>query len=288
MNGQIVSLDHRLQNRDVVEIFAFHQVPKPSRDWLSFVVTGKARSRLKAWFRDQSLTSEEQVGRSMLEDAMRAQHAKPWHQLTSQRRNGVLKKLGCESESELFLALSDGRIQVQDVLREMLYRRSTRISGSNLLTGLLKARRQARPVALIPGIDREQVTRAGCCSPHYPDQIIGYIPRQGGCRVHRADCRQIEDQPDRHVPAYWYFESSDRLKMRGDITQTATILKALSHHLHVFDARAQQISESTLEDNQVQFDIQLSVVRMDRLPSLLRALERIPGVTNVEHILRTG
>ncbi len=285
VNGRMVPLDYRLSNRDVVEVFAFRDTPRPSRDWLSFVVTAKARSRLRVWFKAQNQSSEEQEGRVILEEALRQAQRRPWHQLSSQGRQAVIKKLAVADETELFIALSHGRLQPKDVMRELLYGRSASRRGS-ILGNLLRQRSQARPVALIPGIDREHVSRAGCCSPVYPEKVVGYIPRQGGCRIHREECHQIETQPERRVPAYWYFDSSDRIRLLGSTAQTATILKGVSHHLHGFDARAQQILESNPDETTVQFDILLSLVRMDRLQSLLRALARVPGVTKVDHSLR--
>lgn len=284
VNGRMVPLDYRLSNRDVVEVFAFRDTPRPSRDWLSFVVTAKARSRLRVWFKAQNQSSEEQEGRVMLEEALRQAKRRPWHQLSAEGRRIVLKKLSMTDEAELFIALSHGRLQPKDVMRELLYGRAR--TRSTLLGNLLRKQTKARPVALIPGIDREHVSRAGCCSPIYPEKIVGYIPRQGGCRIHRETCRQIETQPERRVPAYWYFDSSDRIRLQGSAQQTAVILRGVSHHLHGFDARAGQILESNPEPGTVQFDILLSLVRMDRLQSLLRALGRVPGVTKVEHSLR--
>jgi (p)ppGpp synthase/HD superfamily hydrolase len=87
------------------------------------------------------------------------------------------------------------------------------------------------------------------------------------------------------VPAYWYYDSSDKLKIQGDVEQTAAILKAISQHLHAFDARARSFKES-VHAQIVQFDIELALVRMDKLASLIRALRRLPGVTNVEHSIK--
>ena len=247
------------------------------------MVTAKARSRIKAWFKQQDQSSEEQTGRRMLDEAFQKQSGQPWHQIAQRTRQTTLSKLKIGTENELFNEISQGRIRPSDVVREILYDKPRPIRHK--LTRILKTRGLARPVALIPGIDRDQVTRAGCCTPRYPDQIVGYIPRNGGCRVHKFGCRQIDSQIDRQVPAYWYFESSDRIKVFGQVEQAATILKAITHHLHGFDARANRIVETEI-DAMIQFDIWLSLVRMDRLNSLIRALHRIPGVERVEHIVQ--
>ncbi len=282
VNGRIVSLDQPLENRDIVEIFAFSKESKPSRDWLSFVVTAKARSQIKNWFLLADRTAEEQQGRDILDEQLQRQNRDPWNHYKPGLRKEVVKRLRYEDEISLFVAIGEGVLQPSEVLRELLYKPALIRQQPEIVESLMRRARTARPVPLIPGIERQQVTRAGCCAPRYPERIVGFVSRLGVFRIHLENCSEIALQRDRCVPAYWYYDSSDRIRVQGDTAMTASILRAISQHLHAFDARASSIKESTVQSG-VQFDVLLALVRMDKLPTLVRALRRVPGVTSVEH-----
>ncbi len=286
VNGQIVPLDHPLENRDVVEIFAFHKEPKPSRDWLSFVVTAKARTNIKNWFMLADQTAEVQEGRRILDEYLTTHRHTGWRQLKVGQRSEVLARLGEEDESALFVAICEGRLEPSEVVRELMYRHALVVPHRPLVNSLMRRRRTARPVALIPGIEREHVSRAGCCSPQYPERIVGFVSRLGAIRIHSENCDQIDDQKERCVPAYWYYDSSDKVKLTAEASALAQTLRTLSHHLHSFDAKARSISQ-TVHGEQVVLEADLALVRMDKLPALLAALRRIPGVLGVEHIVKS-
>jgi GTP pyrophosphokinase len=287
VNDQIVPLDYRLENRDIVEIFAFSKEPRPNRDWLGFVVSTKARSRIKAWFRVQDQSSEERKGRQQLDEYLVSVKRPGWGQLKPMQRAQILQRIGVENEQALFVSLSDGSLRPQDVARELMFDKVVKRPSSLMLPEFMKRRRRARPVALIPGIEREHISRAGCCSPQYPEEIVGFVSRLGVFRIHTKACSQLDDQRERCVPAYWYFDSSDKLRIYGQAAQTAAILKGISHHLHGFDGRARSVKE-TVKGDEVQFDIDLSLVRMDRLPALVAALRRLPGINQVEHMVQAA
>ncbi len=285
VNGVMVPLDYRLQNRDVVEIFAAaHREPKPSRDWLGFVVSTKARAKIKAWFKAQDQTAEERTGRQLLDEYLHRQSHASWGSVKPILRREVLTRLAIDDERTLMIAISEGALKPSDVARELIFERNL-ARPAVPLPNFMKRRRGARPVALIPGIDREHISRAGCCSPQYPQGIVGFVSRLGVFRIHRSDCSEIDSQRERCVPAYWYFDSSDKLRIHGDASRTSAILKGVSSHLHGFDARAQRIREQ-VKGNEVQLDIDLSLVRMDRLEALISALRRLPGISSVEHMVR--
>lgn len=282
VNGRIASLEQPLENRDIVEIFAFSKEPNPSRDWLSFVVTAKARTQIKSWFLLADRSAEEQQGRELLDEYLASQKDTTWGEYKLGLRKEVIKRMGYDDEAQLFTALGEGTLQPSKVLRELLFRPSVIHRRPKFMTTIIRRARSARPVPLIPGIERQHISRAGCCAPRYPEEVVGFVSRLGVFRIHLKTCSEISRQLDRCVPAYWYYESSDRMRIVGLPEMTAGILRAISQHLHAFDAHASSIKETT-QQQLVQFDVSLALVRMDKLSALLKALKRIPGVTAVEH-----
>ncbi|MDQ5944130.1 MAG: diphosphokinase / guanosine-3,5-bis(diphosphate) 3-diphosphatase [Patescibacteria group bacterium] len=286
VNDRIVPLDQPLENRDIVEIFAFSKDPKPSRDWLGFVVTAKARSQIKNWLLLADRSAEEQQGRDLVDEYLIQHGHGKWQSYKLGLRKDILKRLRLEDEPSLFVAIGEGTLQPSEVLRELMYRPALIRKQPTLVTNLMRRARTARPVPLIPGIERQHVSRAGCCAPRYPEHIVGFVSRMGVFRIHLENCPEIATQRERCVPAYWYYDSSDRIRVQGDMQMTAGILRAISQHLHAYDAHANSLKE-TLQDDTVQFDVLLSLVRMDKLTSLVRALRRVPGVTSVEHTVHS-
>lgn len=282
VNGKMVPLDTRLENRDVVEIYAFVKTPRPSRDWLSFVVTTKARSRIRAWLRNQERTTAEQEGVKLLDEHTRAITDRAWEQQPPRVRQAVLAGFELNDTKDLAEAVYEGRIKLTDVSRIILMHKKQQVRS--LLPVKFLRKRGPRPVSLVPGIEREHISRAGCCSPTYPQAIVGYVSRSGAIRVHRKNCERISGEPQRCLPAYWYYDSTDRIRLKGDQTMATSILKAVSSCLAAFDARAARISQQ-LEAEEVEIEIVLSLVRMDRWADLLRALHRVPGVTEVDHLV---
>lgn len=286
VNGRIVSLDQPLENRDIVEIFAFSKKSTPSRDWLSFVVTAKARTQIKNWFLLADRSAEEQQGRDLLDEYLSGQKHQAWRNYKPGIRQEVVRRMRYDDEAQLFIAISEAVVQPSAVLRELLYKPSLTRRQPALVANLMRRNRRARPVPLIPGIDRQYISRAGCCTPRYPEDVIGFVSRLGVFRIHLKTCPEISTQQERCVAAYWYYDSSDRIRVRGRVDMAATILRAISQHLHAFDAHASTIKETTQKES-IQFDVLLALVRMDKLPSLLKALKRVPGVTNVEHSIHS-
>lgn len=282
VNGRIASLEQPLENRDIVEIFAFSKEPNPSRDWLSFVVTAKARTQIKNWFLLADRSAEEQQGRELLDEYLTSQKHATWGEYKLGLRKEVIRRMKYDDEAQLFTALGEGTFQPSEVLRELLFKSSVIHRRPKFMNTIIRRARTARPVPLIPGIERQHISRAGCCAPRYPEEVVGFVSRLGVFRIHLKTCSEISRQLDRCVPAYWYYESSDHIRIFGLPEMTAGILRAISQHLHAFDAHASSIKETT-QQQLVQFDVSLALVRMDKLPALLRALKRIPGVTAVEH-----
>lgn len=282
INGKMMPLDTRLENRDVVEIFAFVKAPRPSRDWLSFVVTAKARSRIKAWLRNQERTTAEQEGMRLLDEYIRTVADRSWEQLPPSTKRVVLESYELSDSSALAEAVYEGKVKLADISRLVLMQRQQQARAFLPVKFLRK--RGPRPVSLVPGIEREHISRAGCCSPTYPQEIVGYVSRAGLIRVHRKDCDRIAADFQRCLPAYWYYDSTDRIRLKGDSAMATSMLKAISSYLSAFDARAAKITQNSIGDT-VEIEVALSLVRMDRWADLLRALHRVPGVLDVEHIV---
>lgn len=286
VNGRMVPLRHVLSDGDTVEIVT-RKSQVPRKDWLDFVVTGKARSRVRHSIRAVDQARSRELGRELLERELR----KSGMSLARQIEEGAVQKIaerqGRGSVDALLAALGYGRLRAGEVARalrgdappaepprrrrRLLFGRSQR-SGSGIRVG-----GQSDVMARI----------ARCCAPLPGDEVAGFVTRGRGVTVHRADCRKIfEVDQERRVDVEWEPEADvpHKIRMRvrsrdapGLLAKVTRIISARG--INIGSARASTNAERLAEQT---FDVWVNDVAT--LNSVMREIRRIRGVTSVERL----
>jgi GTP pyrophosphokinase len=232
VNGRLVPLSTRLQSGDIIEVMTSKAMDAgPSRDWLGFVRTGRAKSKIRHWFtrerRDQALTEGKEALQTMLKREAADVPAGEREKLL----DSISAELGQKDVEALQVAVGEGSVSIDSV--------STRLS--RLLTPdtgdqIFQPRRR-RPLdgahVVVEGQDDMLVHLARCCSPVPGDPIVGYVTVGRGVSVHRADCTNVyslAQRRERTVDVSWPFEDSgafvvwiqvealDRTRLLRDVT----------------------------------------------------------------------
>jgi len=214
VNGRMVPLRGPLNNGDQVEIITS---PKqtPSPEWERFVVTGKARARIRRYVRFQQRGQNLELGRKILQQAFRAES----YDLTDKGLQGVLKRFKCDSVDDLYVMVGEGQHTGHEVVSavypglKMIPKMGNVVSLMKGLTGKRKdpnpALRNAMPIkGLIPGMAMHY---ARCCHPLPGDRIVGIVTTGKGVTIHTIDCDQLEqfsDQPERWLDLAWDSDSA--------------------------------------------------------------------------------
>ena len=290
VNGVIVPLRHKLRNGDVVEILTGKN-QQPSKDWLDFVVTGRARSRIRAHFRTKERARSLKLGRDLLERALHKKDLSFARWVKTGEISKTLQHFGLQNEEELFAQIGYGKIDVSKVL-EVAYpsepdTRKTLAPSFFEKTVRKVTRKDGDASIRIDGLDDVLVRFAKCCTPVPGDPVVGWITRGRGVTIHRKNCpRSMELDPQRRIDVSWSSDTKMELPVSLKVTTNNSpgILAKVSS---VFTENGLNISEAicrTQDDGRAVNLFQFTVDDLNRLRTVMRGIAKITGVQDVERV----
>jgi GTP pyrophosphokinase len=214
INGRIAPLSRELKNGDTVEIMTDAR-QKPSRDWLAFVKTARARQKIRQWIKNEESTAATALGKDLLERELRkARKAKP----TEEELQRAVEALDFPNFEQVYGALGRGELGPSAILRALFPDEEPRQAREpNALERLVDRMRGAGKGVRIQGLDNMMVRYSQCCQPVPGDPVIGYITRGRGISIHRTDCPNVlnlSEHPERRVEIDWEAERHDRFYVR--------------------------------------------------------------------------
>src|SRR5690554_4555085 len=208
VNGRIVPLNYRLRNGEFVEILNAKNA-MPSQDWLSFVKTSKARSKIRAFLKESRRAEMAHRGRELLEAEARRLGVEP-AELSVEHVEEAAKRAGLTGEDDFYAQVGFGTWTVNQALGRLLgeeqvkeLRHRWRLTHHR---GGRRARLHPYQMVRVPGLENVLVRFSKCCNPVPGDEIIGYITRGRGVSIHRRDCpntRSLADKDDREIAVEW-------------------------------------------------------------------------------------
>jgi len=289
VNGAIVPLRHKLQNGDVVEIITSKN-HHPSKDWLEFVITSRARSRIRLYLRAEERKHAVKLGKELLEKEMRKNKMSLSRFLKSKRAKEVLSRFHAGSEDDLYARIGIGKLALPSVMEEVMpsedgerdslrpgfiERAVQRVSGDVEGAGIR-----------IQGMDNMLVRFAQCCNPVPGDPVTGWITRGRGVSVHRRGCpRVLELDPERRVQVSWadHVDVDLPVSLRVMTDDRAGILASVSS---VFSTNGISIREASClsKDGRAENLFHFRVGDIDRLREIMRGVAKVKGVLDVERI----
>jgi len=284
IDGRITPLNTRLKSGQTVQIIT-NPNTKPSKDWIKFVRTAKARSKIRSWIREQEFADSVKLGREMLERELKRQR-KP--KVNDNRLKELLQRFNLNPPVEkLFEAIGQGNISLSQVFHQLFPEDQEREKAprDSRFDRLVDKIRKSSTGIKLQGIDNLMVNYAGCCQPVPGDKVIGYITRGRGITIHRADCinlLRMNTDPNRRVAIDWQAASdqdfivrllvtgSDRKGMLADlttaITETGTNIRSATTKTIEFEFTAVFVVE---------------VKNLKHLNRIISSLKRIRGVARV-------
>jgi GTP pyrophosphokinase len=289
VNGSIVPLRYKLHNGDTVEILTAtgHQ---PSKDWLNFVCTARARARIRGQVRGEERERSRQLGRDLLERQMRKHDLSLTRALKSGEIDKAAERLHVGTRDELLAQIGYGRIDPDQAL-EALAPKQDPITQKSLRPGLLEKTVQRvtgkSDGVVIGGLNDVLVRFAKCCSPLPGDPVTGWITRGRGVTVHVRGCkRALELEPERRIDVSWAKNTSLQLPVtiRVATADRPGILASLSRR---FNDSGVNIIEATCRasvDGRAVNTFQFQVPDVAKLRNLMRDLSKIDGVYEVERM----
>jgi len=289
VNGAIVPLRHKLQNGDVVEILTSKN-HHPSKDWLEFVVTSRARSRIRTYLRAEERKDAVKLGKDLLEKELRKAGLSLSRFLKSKRAKEVFSRFRVGNEDELFARIGIGKLALPTVMEVVTP--SDDGERESLRPGFLErtvqrvAKTSDKDGIRIQGMDNMLVRFAHCCNPVPGDSVTGWITRGRGVSVHRRGCpRVLALDPERRVQVSWADDVHVDLPVSLRVTtdDRAGILASVSS---VFSSNGVSISEASClsKDGRAENMFHFRVGDLHRLREIMRGVAKVKGVLDVERV----
>ncbi len=294
VNGRLVPLETVLNSGDSVEVFTSKNPDAaPSQDWLSFVTSTRARSKIRQWFTKERRDEAVEQGKDSIARAMRKQNLPLQRLMTQESVAQVAHQLRYETVESLYAAVGEGHISTQSVIEKILATLHVESeSDDEPFTVPSRARgplQSSDSGVLVRGAPDILVKLAKCCTPVPGDDIVGFVTRGQGVSVHRGDCTNVQSlltEPDRMIEVEWaptsksvflvqvQVEALDRGGLLSDVTRVLT-----EHHVNILSA--------SVNTNRDRLAISRFVFEMGdttHLDRVLNAVRRIDAVYDVYRV----
>ncbi|MDP3968366.1 MAG: bifunctional (p)ppGpp synthetase/guanosine-3',5'-bis(diphosphate) 3'-pyrophosphohydrolase [Nocardioides sp.] len=293
VNGRLVPLESRLDNGDVVEVFT-SKAPNagPSRDWLQFVASPRARTRIRHWFTKERREEAIEQGKEQIAKLMRKEGLPLKRVLTHDSLSTVAAELRLADVSALYAAVGEGNLGAQTVVRKVIDLYGGEDGAAEDLAEGVSITGRRGPVRQTSGTDAGVIVKgasdvwvklAKCCTPVPGDAILGFVTKGGGVSVHRADCTNatsLQAQPERLLDVEWaptgqsvflvniQVEALDRARLLSDITMVLS-----DAHVNILSA-----SLSTTRDRVAKSKFSFEMADPKHLGHVLKAVRTVDGV----------
>lgn len=280
VNGRIAQLDTKLVNGDIVEILT-SKTPAPRLDWLNFVVTKQASSKIKQWFKKNNRESHIETGKANLE-----------HELTKAvfdeyMKNGefdkLAKQMNYQNSEDLFAALGYGETTVNKIMNKL-----KKPQDSNPEASFHTSRRKKSEKDII-GLEGLLYSFAKCCSPIPGEPIVGVVTRSKGVSVHRFDCKTLENiPPERLLDIRWSGDNTTKTYTTSIRVETGEKLGLLKDIIAAISDNNINITYANVKAKTAKrlavVEIGMELDNIDTLKKVINCIQAIPDVFSVKRI----
>lgn len=294
VNSQMVPLRHQLANGDVVEILT-QKAHTPSRDWLSFVKTARARTKIRHWINLHEQQQAAEVGRRLLEREAR-QVGRSLKKIPEADLQRVASEYGCGKLDDLYAALGFGKFSPRQVISNALGEpiveapSGQQDKGPRLVTTVKRMLGMGDEVILVRGHGDLMVYRAKCCNAIPGDDIVGYVTRGRGVAVHNSSCPNVQNllyQSERRINVEWasstgaVFPVSLLIRTRdrqGVLAEITGVISEAGSNIRTLESRPDGIH--------ARVEASLEIADRKQLERIVANIKKVSGVIDVERVYR--
>jgi GTP pyrophosphokinase len=292
VNGKLVPLKTKLSNGDIVEVLtsASHT---PSKDWLTFVRTSKARNKIRQWVKTEQREKSIELGKGLLEKELRKHGYSLNRAMSGDNLKRVLDELGFGKLDDLLANIGYGKVTLGQVVNRAVPKEE--LKGEAEPAGkfekvLDKIRRKPKSSIKIQGVEDILVRFAKCCNPVPGDPFIGFVTRGRGVTVHTNDCPHVqESDPERRIDVEWDTskQASRAVTIRVVCADKKGMLAAISAAITENEANILSAHVQATPDQEAINDFQIDVRDLNHLNRVIASLRKLNGVTRVVRVKHT-
>ena len=306
VNGKMVTIDHHLENGNIIEIVTSPNAAGPSIDWLKIAKSSSARNKIRQWLKRENKNDAVDKGKDLFDKYLRKKGHDPKLLLKNSNLNRVVKELNFRDQDELFTQLSYGGNFQSKVLGILLsYEEEGRPEDAEKETSLMddlnqigekvqkrterqeqeKRRMVDSTGVVVEGVDNLLIQLGRCCRPVPGDDIVGFITKGRGITVHRRDCDNLrnmtEEDRKRMIEVSWdpaTLESSYNTTIALIAKDQKGIFSSISKICEDMDVHIAGINARAGKDETIRMDLTLSIHDREQVEKMCRSLKNIPGI----------
>ena len=296
VNSRITTLDHPINNGEIIEILTTSQPKGPSRDWLKIAKTSGARSKIKSWFKKERREENIEVGRTEVEREFKRNNISLPDKQLHDFLLRIAERQKMASVDDLYAAIGYGGLQLTKIIPKIreeyakLLKENEPVDAE--VTAPAKKYTRSPEGIIVEGIDNCLIKFARCCDPLPGDEIIGFITRGHGVSIHTRTCSNVpkniaaSPEPERWIRAWWDTKTNntyratlivtgvDRVGMLADLSGQLANMHVMIHSLFTKESK----------DGRCVINLTITVNGAEHLNSVREKLRKVKGVTSVERV----
>jgi GTP pyrophosphokinase len=285
VNGKLVPLRYQLKNGEMVEIVTSYR-QHPNKDWLAFVKTSKARTKIRQWVKKEEERRSIELGRELCDKAFSRAKLSFNQTLKSGKMQTAAEEFSLKHAEALLAAVGRGKLSARQVINRIYPElRKTKKSGEKKEDK--KTSRPVRDGISIKDIDDVMVRFAKCCNPLPGDDVVGFITRGRGLTIHRRNCRHVDNSnSERLMDVNWKLEhaTAHLVKIRVMCEDAKGLLVALGTAISSQEANITSGSMKTTIDQKAHCFFEIQVKDLEHLKRVKTSLRAVKGVYQVTRI----
>lgn len=298
VNGRMVPLKHVLANGDRVEIVT-SKLQTPSKDWLKFVVTNKAKSKIRQFVKEEQRKNAINIGKDLVEKEFRKFGMGAAKYLKGPEFDKYMSESGISDVEELYARVGYGKFEpkhlIDNLSPEAIEKEASKTEDSTIMEKIIKSAkaklRKSKSLVTVDGMDDVLVHFAKCCGPIPGDSITGFISRGKGVIIHRSSCKKVfENDQMRRVDVAWTSKTASdgqerqvRLEVVGQ--DVPGLLKLMSESFAVQGINIESAQIRTTRDKKAVCLFEVAVKDVQQLSTAILALQKIKGIISVQRVI---
>jgi len=293
INGKMMPIITELNNGDIVEILTSDQPKGPSRDWLKFIKSSSAKTKINQWFKKAQRDENIEKGKEIIDREIKKLGLKKQELLKNEWIKPILDKYKYSNTDDMYASIGFGAISDKKVIARLLNEYNKEHEEEDLeqkIAELSQAnqnrRKPSKTGVYVKGIDNCLVKLSKCCNPLPGDEIVGYITKGRGVSVHRKDCINLKDlvgQEDRMIEVYWSQNVSASYSVEIEVfaNDRVGLLRDIIKQVENYKIKLMGVNTKTNRDNTAILGISLETTDIEKLNKLIKTLKNVESVYDV-------
>ena len=293
INSKMMPIITQLKSGDIIEVITSDNSKGPSRDWLKFVKSTKAKNKIQGWFKKEERTENIEKGKDLIEKEIKRIGIARADLLKTEYIEPMLDRYKYKNLEEMYAAVGFGANSAVKVIAKILQEYRKEHEEENIEEKIEKLNtqktRKQKPSSsgiVVKGIDNCLVKLSKCCNPLPGDEIIGYITKGRGVSVHRKDCINVKDlltEENRIIDVKWYEETKENYNVNIEVLANDRngLLVDILNQIKDAKAKLMGVNTKTTKERIAIIDINIEVENIEELNKVIRTIKKVDSVYEV-------